>query len=411
MNTIMQTVNEIEHAVIHGDENYTGSYSMQLYRNFITAVGYAPGEYFRRRRMSVALSRLRISQMTDAQIAYACGYSSQQAMCREIKKYLGITAGEYRKSDELYYFPPYKGETVHPLSVTKQTLPSLRELHFKSGRLQGIESLAIETFFEQNPRYAGRIFGRDGGQKGSRFCYILLVETNMPVVTDGFMLGAVYPSFSAMMAVSFCPNDDRQISEAWDWLYTHWLPHSCYQYAGEGMATHETGYFEEYLYKNNQPYRLKLYLPVVRQGGFLKLQMEQLNCHLLTCTAYGTDAQTRAGSQLMTYLREHTPYLLLNTHRFYVCETGNQCTCGVFCEQTTPQPPSDCHILMEFKQGDCVRLTVSGVCSPDRIREILTDWAQDNGFEPQEGAPLFFVYHTDQAVTEAVLPVKTGNLL
>lgn len=411
MNSIMQTVNEIEQAVLQGDETYNGSYNMQLYRKFITSVGYAPGEYFRRRRMSVALSRLRISQMTDAQIAYACGYSSQQAMCREIKKYLGLTAGEYRKSDELYYFPPYKGKTVHSLSVTTQTLPHLQQLFFESTGLQGMESSAVERFFAQNPHYTGRLFGRDGGQKGSRFTYVLLAESNIPINTQGFMVGESFPAFSATMAVSACPNNDEAISGAWDWLYTDWLPHSCYRYAGETTATHQTEYFEEYLYKNNRPYRLKLYLPVVRQGDFLKLQMERLDCRLLTCTKSGVDAQTRAGEQLMAYLRQQHPYLLLQTHQFYVCEKGNQCTCGVFCNEITPTIGTEGISILEYKQWDCIRLIVSGVCNPHRVDEILTDWAQDNGFEQQEDAPLFFVYHTDQSITEAVLPVKTGNLL
>ena len=55
---------------------------MQLNRDFISATGYSVSEYIRRLRLSNALCMIKFSHYPTADIAYACGYSSQQALCR-----------------------------------------------------------------------------------------------------------------------------------------------------------------------------------------------------------------------------------------------------------------------------------------------------------------------------------------
>ena len=106
MNTTEQIIREIEEAIRTGDETYTPPSGMQIHRLFLSEVGYTPAEYLKRRRLSAALARIRASEWKDADIAYACGYSSQQAMCREIRKQIGMTAGQYRKGTDILYFPP-----------------------------------------------------------------------------------------------------------------------------------------------------------------------------------------------------------------------------------------------------------------------------------------------------------------
>jgi len=66
----------IENAIQTGDGTYTPPSGMQIYRSFMEAVGYTPAEYLKRRRLSVALARIRLSEWSNAEIAYACGYSS-----------------------------------------------------------------------------------------------------------------------------------------------------------------------------------------------------------------------------------------------------------------------------------------------------------------------------------------------
>lgn len=70
---------------------------MQLYRDFYTYTGHSVKEYIRKRRLSVALGMIRSSQRPLAEIAYACGYSSQQALCKYVKSATSLTPLAYQK--------------------------------------------------------------------------------------------------------------------------------------------------------------------------------------------------------------------------------------------------------------------------------------------------------------------------
>lgn len=380
MNITAHIIADIEEAIRTGDETYTPPSGMQIHRLFLSEVGYTPTEYLKRRRLSVALARIRASEWKDADIAYACGYSSQQAMCREIKKQIGMTAGQYRKGTDILYFPPYTGSRVCPLTVSKQNIPMLTAFHYDAPTLTGLESAAVQSFLTANPGYSGRLFGRDGGQVGTRFRYTLYV-TDPCAVPERFIPDEAVPAFSSIMAVTSAPDHEPLINAAWDWLYSHWLPHSGYTYAGEYAPTHETAYFEEYLLKNGHPYRLKLYLPLVKSEEFCQIRIESLTCRILACTITGADAQTRAGRQLVECLRERYPYLLQKTDRFFVRESDGACTCGVFCVEETYStvPPLN---SIELQEQTCLHMELSGGCDPGRIEQILTDWAMENGFTP-----------------------------
>lgn len=406
MNTTEQIIREIEEAIRTGDETYTPPSGMQIHRLFLSEVGYTPTEYLKRRRLSAALARIRASEWKDADIAYACGYSSQQAMCREIRKQIGMTAGQYRKGTDILYFPPYTGSRVCPLTVSKQNIPALTAFHYDASTLTGLETAAVQLFLAANPEYSGRLFGRDGGQIGKRFRYTLYV-TDSCTVPDGLIPGETVPAFSAVMAVTSAPDHEPLINAAWDWLYSRWLPNSGYTYAGEYTPTHETAYFEEYLLRNGHPYRLKLYLPLEKSDTFRQIRIETLTCRILACTAAGTDAQTHAGRMLVDCLRERYPYLLQKADRFFVRETDDTCTCGVFCAEETdnPIPPLK---RIQWQEKTCLHMELSGGCDPEQVEEILTDWAMGNGFTPvcQPDERFFMAYHTDSNRSDAYLPVK-----
>lgn len=404
MNTVAAITSAMEIAIQTGDETYTPPSGMQIYRSFMVAVGYTPAEYLKRRRLSVALSRIRLSEWSDADIAYSCGYSSQQAMCREIRNMIGMTASEYRKDTCVYYFPPYTGSRVYPLTVAKQNIPAVIALHYYGSSLQGLESSAVHTFLSANPQYTGRLFGRDGGQVGSRFRYTLFI-TDDSADTDGFESGGSYPAFTSVMAVTSSPNMEHSINAAWDWLYTHWLPHSCFRYAGETDSNHTTTYFEEYLYKNSHPYRLKLYLPVIHSDEFYRLHIDKLTCHILACTVYGADAQDRAGRQLINCLRERYPYLLQKAEQFMVMDMDEACTCGVLCDEIINDVCLPLRMI-EYKDKTCIHMELPCGCDPERVREILNDWAAGNGFKTSKKSGCIIVYKTNTPLTEVYLPVE-----
>ncbi len=404
MTTMQDIIQAIESSLTDGEVPPDIPDDIQIYRAFLASVGCTPKEYLRRRRLSTALSRLRTSDMPDVQVAYSCGYSSQQAMCREIKSRLGMTAGEYRRSEYLYYFPPYNAGCRSYLTVSRQSIPALIELHYISASFVKLESRAAAAFLNQNPTYSGHLFGRDGGQSGSRFRYTLYAEPLDGLNTDEFIVGSTLPGYDAVMAVVSAHNDEREISDTWDWLYTHWLPYSSYRYAGEEnpASVTENTYFEEYLFRAGQPYRLKLYLPVVRREELWKLRLKEADFTFLTCTAVGADAEAKASRTLVESMREENPHLLSQADRFMISESGISCTCGVICGDDVEVRAS----LRKTKfRGMCIHTELTGLCSRDRIREMLAGWAAENGYKPDPRQPPFFLYHEKVSVTEVFYPV------
>ena len=76
----------------------------QFYRDFYSITGHSVKEYIRKRRLSNALLLIKTSEFTLAEIAYQCGFSSQQALCRTVKQSLGITPLAYKESEMFYFF-------------------------------------------------------------------------------------------------------------------------------------------------------------------------------------------------------------------------------------------------------------------------------------------------------------------
>lgn len=239
---------------------------MQLNRDFISATGYSVSEYIRRLRLSNALCMIKFSHYPTADIAYACGYSSQQALCREIRALLQTTATAYRE----------RGRHIFPG-------PSLRRCPLSRGGVQGLHSprplsallqlLPPEAggggsrpISAEQPWLHGRIFGRDGEQRQNRLCYEIYAETTgqAPDI-HGFEAAGIRPAYDLLCARTRTPDDAQAVSAAWDYLYGVWLPGSMFEYTGINGRTYETGYFEEYLLRNHRPYRLRLYLPVRRK--------------------------------------------------------------------------------------------------------------------------------------------------
>ena len=97
--------------------------SMQLNRDFISATGYSVSEYIRRLRLSNALCMIKFSHYPTADIAYACGYSSQQALCREIRALLQTTATAYRDGDDIYFLAPPSADAPYPVEVSRVSIP------------------------------------------------------------------------------------------------------------------------------------------------------------------------------------------------------------------------------------------------------------------------------------------------
>ena len=80
----------------------------KLYRSFYSLTGHSVKEYVRKRRLSNALALIKTSDMGLADIAFQCGYSSHQALCRAVRQILVLESsviGDYdRYADMLLSF-------------------------------------------------------------------------------------------------------------------------------------------------------------------------------------------------------------------------------------------------------------------------------------------------------------------
>ncbi|MCI4663676.1 MAG: AraC family transcriptional regulator [Neomegalonema sp.] len=75
-----------------------------LSRAFKAAIGVGPHEYVLNQRIARARRLLADSRLGAAEIAVACGFSSQAHLTTQMRRRLGVTPAAYRRA--LYEFPP-----------------------------------------------------------------------------------------------------------------------------------------------------------------------------------------------------------------------------------------------------------------------------------------------------------------
>jgi AraC family transcriptional regulator len=77
------------------ESGYSRAYFLRMFR---AATGLTPHQYVLERRLHRAQQLLKQKQTALADIAVACGFSSQTHMTDSFRSHLGITPGEYRRS-------------------------------------------------------------------------------------------------------------------------------------------------------------------------------------------------------------------------------------------------------------------------------------------------------------------------
>ena len=365
----------------------------QFSRDFYAAAGYSVHEYQRHLRLSQALCCIKNSQMSLAEVSYLCGYSSQQALCREIKSLLGMTATEYRETNAYYFLSTCDNDIPYITEVSKVHIPQTICLKFYHPVLRGLESLAVCSFLRLNPNYNGRIFGRNGTQYRNRFCYELYVEDTGELHTGGFTVGMIRPAYSTSCAQIRVRNEEDEISAAWDWLYSVWLPKSMFVYAGAADSAFENTYFEEYTYKNTQIKKLRLYLPVQRQNNLLKVTLEQISLTFLVSDSKGFSAETESSRTVLQFLARSCPDILQNTVQFYHQEEENHCTCGIKIEGTIAHDES--LRTIHYENTPFAILHFRGIHMFSKASAQLLAWLRENGFALSDKP--FAVYDTTES--------------
>jgi len=385
----------------------------QLYREFYSATGHSVKEYVRKRRLSKALALIKHTDTPLEQVAQACGFGSPQALCKCVKAVIGQTPMQYKAGGGEYYFPPLEGRGPEepawrqPVTVSAETIPPTLCLRYYDSRLPGLEDRALAWLFAERPDFRGRVFGRNGKQEGSKLCYELYIES--PADRAG------RPAASGVFATTACPNTEREISAAWDYLYNDWLKTSMFSMAAEPPWA-DMPYFEEYIHAHGEVKRLQLYLPVIKRPGFHRIGLRRCGeMRFLAARASGADAEKAASKAVMDFLTAHHPGLARGARQFYVSTAqergpglhvvqGKSYVCGVALQAPLDLPPGCGAEIITWPAGEYAVL--EGDCCGDTgaYEAVLASWARGMGLRAEK-AP-FAVYETGGSYDRQDICVK-----
>lgn len=161
--------------------------------------------------------------MSITDIAFMCGYSSHQNFTKAVRKAIGLSPTEYRKNDVYFYFPAYVANYARNITVKKENIPETICVSFFYNKLENIENRALEHLFELIPRFDGRIFGRQGKQKGKMYSYELYLteaEKYRSILENGgFSEIHTHAAYSYLYASTIVKNNELEINKSWNYLY------------------------------------------------------------------------------------------------------------------------------------------------------------------------------------------------
>ena len=369
---------------------------MQLYRDFYSVTGHTVKGYISKRRLSVALAHIKASVLPLADVAYLSGYSSQQSLCRAVKQELGMTPLEYRGSNTYFDFPPYEGYPLYSVTVSEESVPGTLCLRFYHPSLRGLEDRATDRLIRAIPQYKGRVFGRNGEQRGHRFCYELYL-TDQEVDCEsleryGFEIADACAPQRGLFATLTVANEEEKNGDAWDYLYKTWLGSSMFEHT-------DAPYFEEYLYQNVgtacRPAKLRLYLPIRKRGENMQITLlETSDLHFLTARATGMNAERDASRRVINYVSTHHPYSAHMMREFFVKkQSDTDYICGVRIGAPLAKKAIADEQIEEYATGGAAYLMLESSVMGDyeQMASILLRFARDNHFEP-DAASVFAIY-------------------
>ena len=296
----------------------------QLYREFYSLTGHTMGEYIKRRRLSNALALIKTSRLSMTDIAGQCGFSSQSALNHAVRQTVGMSPSAYKKSETYYFFPPYAGQALFPVSVKLESIPVTLCLRYYDPKYKGIEECATAAFLALAPGFRGRLFGRNGKQRGAKSCYELYItdyERLLPMLKkSGLEIGEPRPAMNSLFATTSALNEEARINAAWDYLYLTWL-------AGSMFERTDQPYFEEYCLKKGQPVKLRLFLPIQKRADCTNITLETNPAlHFIVAAAKTEKAASRA---VMDFLKAQHPHILRSASESYLQHNAGGYTCGV----------------------------------------------------------------------------------
>jgi len=363
----------------------------QLYRNFYSYTGHTVKEYIRKRRISNACEKIKCSDIPLAVIADESGYQTQQSFHKQFKNLIGMTPLEYRQADSYFYFYPFTiNENNFAVKVGTEIIPEYTTTQFYDSCLIGIEDKAIAALGKIN----GRVFGRNGKQIGNQLCYEVMTEKNPT------NMGGAQRRFRAsensertgdrnlyLYATCVVNYNEPEINNGWNYLYNIWLAISMFEESGNA-------YFEEYIFSNGKPRKLKLYLPVKKRKTEQHIFITTENCmSFIIARESGYNAERKASEKIMAFLQKRHPLLIRNARKFYVCSYGDVCECGMECNIEFKFPKDSGLEILRIPAGHYAVIHDNHF-GDTRVGGTKIDiWLRNNSIA-HENKPVFAIYET-----------------
>lgn len=367
----------------------------RLYKDFCTCTGYSVKEYIRQRRISNACALLRNSDYPLEYIASRSGLQTQQAFHKQFRKLVGMTPVEYRNSNSIYYFSPASSFFLHrtddspsiAVRVGIESIPAYVSRLYIDTQSDGIEGRALQNYLPSQ----GRIFGRNGPQSRSHYCYEIMTEV------EGSPSEGLY-------ATCIVPFDSAAANKAWNILYNDWLPCSMFEQS-------DAQYMEEIFFRSGKPTRLKLYLPVKKRTSNIIRIKDMGPYTFLTSRVHGANAEYTASSRVIEFVTASCPWLLQSTRRFFTSWNGDTVECGIELPVGHRIQPEAGLLIRTIPASTYAML--SGPCLGDtRLpSRHLNEWLLDNSIACKNDPP-FAIYdsldghldtsHIDMTVYQAV---------
>jgi len=226
-----------------------------FHRVFKSVVGETLNDYVRRLRAQLAAAQLIYNPaMTISEIGAACGYSSSSAFAREFRQRFGASASEFRagEHDSLDRFRQQLEEAgaefVNPAGIRRVRTDMVFRIQVREEPKRHVAYIRHVGNYSEVKKTFARLMRWAGPRRLLHFpdTQILAIYHDNPDVTPVNKLHAdacitvpvgtkVRRDMGTMAlpggtyAVAYVEIGDTQFGEAWDRLFTDWLPQSGYQ--------------------------------------------------------------------------------------------------------------------------------------------------------------------------------------
>lgn len=364
----------------------------KVYRDFYSVVGHPVKEYIRKRRLSNALVLIRQSDCTLADIAYQCGYSSQQALCRAVKQGIDVTPLMYKEMESSYFFHPFQGNYIYDITVRQEKLPVLYGCRFYCSKAGELEQRAIQKAAMILPGFSGNLYGKNGIQRGNELCYEIYTPNekirDRLTASGCFLEGGILEIPEGIVAQTvlsdpFAKKNDNTINDAWSYLSQVWLPQSAYQMK-------QQIYLEQYRMDQGAAKEIALFLSLKRRTVFPEFSIR----HLAERTFWITEGERKL-DKMLRYLSMRNPDYMKTIQHFYMKETKHGFLQGVeISEQEKDIPIPDFIRVQTIKAGMYVMVKSNGPADYRVYCDNPPDFAGNNGLSVSD-LDLFGVYRTD----------------